>query len=122
MKRLAASWMAAVLAQAGCAQIPPPAGDRPAVLDGSATSAAALALTMEQVFGRPVSLAPDAFTKESKLILELTPARIDGVRIDGRETGKPEHFSLLRSSGECVLRRESTGERFVLRGANCQPR
>ena len=104
---------------AACAS--PPSGERPALLDDDPASAAVLALTLQQIFGRPVSLAPDAFTKDSSMTLEPVPARVDGVRIDGRETRAPERFTLLRSAGKCVLRRESSGDRHELAGAGCHP-
>ena len=115
-------WLALVtIALGGCVQMPPKT-DQPAVLDGSPESSAALELTLNKVFNRPVTLAPDAFTKDSSMSLEPVPARVDGVRIDGRETRAPEQFTLVRSEGECVLIRSGTGERFALRGARCTAR
>ena len=71
--------------------------------------------------GRPVTLAEDALFAESLLVVPPQAARIDGQRIDGREmVVRSERFTLWRVDDRCVLRRESTGERIALLGADCR--
>ena len=49
-------------------------------------------------------------------------ADAQGRRVNGRETGRPERFHLLRDGPRCVLVHERTGRRFALHSATCQPR
>jgi hypothetical protein len=70
--------------------------------------------------GAPVTLADDALTKESLLIIERARRRdADGVRIDGRVMEKPEQFELVKSASQCVLIHRRTGERHVLTHTTC---
>jgi hypothetical protein len=73
--------------------------------------------------GTPVTLAEDALTVESTLIVERTPRRdTQGRPLDGRETGRPERFRLVRSGSRCVLVHERTGRRYALSSADCSAR
>lgn len=97
----------------------------PAVLTHpSAESRAELARVVSRALdGRSVTLADDALTAESTLAIEPAAHRdAQGVRVNGRETGRPERFRLLRDGTRCVLVHERTGRRFALRSATCQPR
>jgi len=62
----------------------------------------------------PVTLADDALTRDSLLIIERA-------RLDGREMGKPEHFRLVKSGEHCTLVHERTGARTTLASTTCQP-
>src|SRR5260370_42440273 len=54
--------------------------------------------------GVRVTLAPDALTDVSTLIIERTRRRDpSGLPIDGRDLGSPERFRLVKRAGECVL-------------------
>lgn len=105
---------------AGCAASPQ-GGEHPAVLTQQASNALVLQAAMQRMLGRAVTLAPDALMRESTLLVEPVGVMANGQRIDGREARPPERFTLLRSEGECVLVRASTGERLVLHGADCRP-
>jgi hypothetical protein len=106
---------------AGCVQTIVHA-EQPALLKaGDTTSQAVLRSSLQRALGRPVTLAEDTLVTASALIIEPVPARIDGQRIDGREmANRSERFTLWRVEDRCVLRRESTGERIALPGADCR--
>ena len=73
--------------------------------------------------GAPVTIADDALTREDTLIIERArPRGADGVPLSGRETGRPEHFRLMKNGSRCVLVHERTGKRFRLKSATCAPK
>ena len=72
--------------------------------------------------GAPITLADDALTRDSTLIVERTrPRTPDGVPLNGREMGRPEHFRLVKNGSRCVLVHERTGKRWTLKAATCSP-
>lgn len=72
--------------------------------------------------GVPVTLADDALTRESILTLERAAARnANGVRVQGRERGRPEKFRLVKNGSDCVLVHEGSRQRWKLATATCQP-
>ena len=80
-------------------------------------------MVREALGGVPVTLADDALTRESALIVERALVRgPDGTRAQGRETGRPDHFRLVKSGGRCVLVHEESGRRFPLSGVACAAR
>jgi hypothetical protein len=98
--------------------------DHPAVLiNPTPESRSELARIVGAAFhGAPITLAPDALTKDGTLIVERAPARTaEGIRMDGRDPGRPQHFRLVKRGSRCVLVRESTGERWTLKAATCAP-
>lgn len=114
---------AALLAIAACATASG-GRDQPAVLTHpTADSRAELArIVSGALHGAPITLADDALTRDSTVILERAPARTaGGVPLSGRETGRPEHFRLVRAGARCVLVHERTGQRWTLKAATCAP-
>jgi hypothetical protein len=109
------------LALTGCVQTKVHA-EQPAVFKaGDATSHSVLQSRLQRALGQTVTLADDALEKESLLVIEPVPARIDGQLVDGRErASRAERFTLWRVDNRCVLRRESTGEHIALPGADCR--
>ena len=98
--------------------------DLPAVLTNpTAQTRADLARAVSgALHGAPITLADDALTRDSTLIIERAQARApDGVPLSGRETGRPERFRLVKSGSRCVLVHERTGERWTLQAATCAP-
>jgi hypothetical protein len=70
--------------------------------------------------GAPVTLAGDALTTASTLVIQRTPRRDpNGLPMDGRDVGSPERFRLVRSGGQCVLVHEGSGRRFALSATDC---
>jgi hypothetical protein len=66
--------------------------------------------------GAPVTLAEDALTQDSLLIIEKAH------RLTGRELDKPEHFRLVKSGTHCTLVHERTGKRTTLASTTCLPK
>ena len=72
--------------------------------------------------GAPVTLADDALTRQSLLIIEkVHPRDASGVPLSGRDFDRPEHFRLIKSAEHCVLVHERTGTRTPLASTTCQP-
>jgi len=112
--------MAGALSLAVCASIS--RRDVPAVLTNpTAESRAALARAVSgALHGAPVTIADDALTRDSTLIIERArPRTPDGVPLSGRETGRPERFRLVKDGSRCVLVHERTGKRWTLKAATC---
>ncbi len=93
------------------------------VAEPGAQSRAELAAAVSSALGGvPVTLSDDALTRESTLILERARHRdASGVPVQGRETGMPERFRLVKIGAECVLVHERSGQRFILRETTCAP-
>ena len=107
----------------GC-RTAPARPDLPAVLvDPNPRSRAELMRAMSAALdGVPVTLADDALTRESTVLLERGRHRDEGGRpAQGREMGKPERFFLVKSGADCVLVHERTGKRFTLLETACSP-
>jgi hypothetical protein len=105
---------------ASCAQARVHAEQPAALAANDATSRAVVQSSLQKALGQPVLLGPDALVAAYELVIEPTPARVDGQRIDGRDIQRrSERFTLLRTGDRCLLRRESTGERIALPGASC---
>ena len=115
---------AGMLALAACLARSSPR-DVPAVLTHpTAQSRAELARVVSRALnGAPVTIADEALTADGTLIVERAPHRdAQGLPLDGRETGRPEHFRLLKAGSRCVLVHERTGRRWALASTICSPR
>lgn len=116
--------LSATLALSGClVRVAPP--DMPAVLTNpTARTHAELARVVSRALnGAPVTLADSALTSDDVLIVDRVVRRdAQGRELNGRETGRPEHFRLVKSGSRCVLVRERTGRRWTLHSATCSPR
>lgn len=95
----------------------------PAVIhEPTAEARAELQSHVSSALATDVLLADDALSESSVLIVERRVRRDPaGNRLPGRDLGRPEEFQLLLSGGNCVLVRQSTGERWKLREVNCVP-
>jgi len=68
-----------------------------------------------------VTIADDALTRESTLVIERTPARDStGQRLTGRDYDKPEQFRLLLVGDDCKLLHVSTGKLYPLQRGRCR--
>ena len=96
--------------------------DRPArIVDPDGASRAALHRAVTAALnGADVTLADDALTRSSQLIIEPAVHRdAQNTRIMGREVREPVHFVLLKHGGECVLQAQATRQRWVLAATRC---
>ena len=116
--------VAGTLLVAGChPRLAPP--DVPAVLTApTAQSHAELARVVSAAMnGAPVTVADNALTADGMLIVERAQHRgAQDMNLSGRETGRPEHFRLVKSGSRCVLVHQDTGRRWTLESATCSPR
>lgn len=115
--------MAIAFMLAGCSSTASP-GEEPAVITApTPASREELARVVSSALhGAYVTLAEDALTKESLLIIERAPLRgANGLPVDGRVTEKPEQFQLVKSGGRCVLVHRRAGERHALTHTTCTP-
>lgn len=72
--------------------------------------------------GVPVTLADDALTRDSTLIIERgMRRRIDGPPELGRDLGRPQHFKLVIDARQCFLVHQETGLRYLLQTTRCAP-
>jgi hypothetical protein len=115
--------VAGAIAMAACPRGSPP-HDRPAVLTNpTPESHAELArLVRDALNGAPLTIADDALTHDSWLIIERARARdAEGRPLVGRETDRPERFRLVRNGSRCILVQEGTGRRWTLASVTCAP-
>jgi hypothetical protein len=99
--------------------------DMPAVLTSpTAQSHAELVRVVSKAMnGAPVTIADNALTADGMLIVERAQHRgAKDMNLSGRETGRPEHFRLVKSGSRCVLVHQDTGRRWTLKSATCSPR
>ncbi len=107
----------AVLVLCGC-KCPPNVALEPAVLvNPSHQDRMELSRVVAKALNRPsILLAPDALTEESTLIVEpVRPRDAGGLRLTGRDLGRPEQFELAKAGSCCFLIQQRTGERWQLR-------
>jgi hypothetical protein len=109
------------LALAGCSAQPAQPEVAALLSAADAASRAELERVISEAFnGVTVTLADDALTRESTLTIERArPRDAQGVPLDGRDMGRPEHFRLLKVGSDCMLVQESTGQRWTLRDSKC---
>ena len=70
--------------------------------------------------GRRVSVADDALTSSSSLIIERAKLRrVDAPPELGRDLSEPERFRLVRDGNQCFLVHERTGLRWLLTDTDC---
>ena len=116
--------VAALLALAACPARSAPR-DVPAVITnpGAESHAELVRVVSGALRGAAVTIADDALTTDSTLIIERArPRDAAGRPLGGRDRGRPEHFRLVRNASRCVLVRERSGERWTLASATCSPR
>jgi hypothetical protein len=100
------------------------AQEQPAVISApTAESRAELARVVTAALnGQPVTLADDALTRDSVLMIERrTPPGPQGRAATGRTLEAPERFTLVLRGSRCVLVRATDGRAFDLDEARCVP-
>jgi hypothetical protein len=113
--------MLGVLLLMACQTSPVPSETQAVLTNPSVESRAELQRVVSGALNREsVTLADDALTRESVLIIERAPARDpNGQLLNGRELEKPEHFRLVKQGEHCVLIHERTASRWTLSSATC---
>jgi len=103
----------------------PPPRDVPAVITSPTAESRAelLRVASRALAGAPLRIADDALTRDSTLIIERARVRdARGLSVTGRDTGRPEHFRLVKSGARCVLVHERRRLRRTLASATCAPK
>lgn len=112
-RKPAASLIAAVLFLSACVSAQPEVA---AVIDKpTKESRAELAHAVSSALNdAPVTLADDALTKDSLLVIEKA-------HLLGRDLDKPERFRLVKAGKDCALVHERSGRRMTLASTTCVP-
>jgi hypothetical protein len=103
---------------------PPARADVPAVIaePSAATRAELLRVVTEAANGAAVTLADDALTRDSTLIVERRePRDAQGRPLSGRLLDTPQRFRLVLRDRKCVLIRESDARSWPLNDTRCVP-
>jgi len=92
------------------------------ITQATAASREDLELAVSQALGgAPVRLADDALTRESLLIIGRTAAHaLNGVPLNGRELGRPQHFRLIQRGSRCLLLHLESGRARLLPHTRCR--
>jgi hypothetical protein len=109
---------------AACSNAPARSEQPALIIQATAASRADLLQAVRAALHEvPVSLADDALTQDSVLLIELQP-RLDpkGLLVNGRELGRPERFLLSTDGKRCVLTQEGTQQQWVLAHTQCRAR
>lgn len=102
----------------------PAQGEAPALIrNPSAQSRAELRRVLSTALnGAPVTIADDALTHSSVLIIERAVHRDSrGRPLTGRDLGRPVRFRLVRRGDRCLLVREDSGAYWQLMHVSCVP-
>jgi hypothetical protein len=100
---------------------PEPRLSRAVIVNPSDAGRCELARVVRAALGAPVTLADDALTSSSMLIIEPADPRDDSGRpLNGRRLDRPETFELFTRRSRCVLVQMRTGRRWTLRHAACR--
>jgi hypothetical protein len=113
---------AALLAPAACGTLS--AQEQPAVIAAPTPQSRA---EIERVVsaamnGQPVTIAADALTRESVLVIQRrTPPGPQGRAATGRTLDAPEQFRLLLRGARCTLLHDADGREWQLEETRCVP-
>ncbi len=70
--------------------------------------------------GVDISIAADALTQDSMLIIERGLKRSIANSVElGRDLGRPDHFQLVIDGPQCVLVHQQTGLHWILKKTKC---
>jgi hypothetical protein len=105
---------------AACKNVAPDADQAAVIVDPDAASRAALQATVNAALHTEVTLADDALTETSVLIIEQkAPQSIEGSPAQGRNMEMPIQFRLVVNGSECILIDQRDMTRTVLEDTVC---
>lgn len=99
--------------------------EQPALIDKpTPRSRAELQRVLAEAFnGRPVTIADDALTRDSVLVIERRePRGLEGSPAGGRVLETPQQFRLVLRDSRCELVRSSDQRRWTLEETSCVAR
>lgn len=103
-----------------CKNVAPDSDQAAVIVDPDAASRAALQETVNAALRTEVTLADDALTDTSILIIEQKlPQSIEGSPAQGRNMEMPIQFRLVRNGSECILIDQRDMTRAVLADTEC---
>ena len=92
------------------------------IVDPDDASRAALQSALEAALHTKVTLAADALTETSVLIIERSPRRsMRSPSVQGRITESPIQFRLVIHGEDCVLIDQRDRSRYKLENTRCEP-
>ena len=90
------------------------------IVDPTDASRLALSKAVNAALKSDVTLADDALTESSVLVIErVMPRRIDGAPAQGRIMEPPIQFRLVKVGSNCVLVDQGNGLRYRLDDTDC---
>jgi hypothetical protein len=95
--------------------------DRPArIVNSDDASRAALQSTVNGILNTDVTLAENALTESSMLIIELSPPRkMENPNPQGRIMDEPIQFRLVINDSDCILIDQRNESRHLLENTDC---
>lgn len=110
-----------VVTLAGC-QTMADADDKAAIIvDPDDASRAALQSTLDGILNTVVTIAPDALTQSSTLVIERNPPRsLQNPNPQGRNMDTPMQFRLVKNGRDCILIDERDKSRHLLENTTCE--
>ena len=114
--------LACIALLAAACKVNPMHEDRPArIVNPTAESRAELKrVVSDMLFGADVTLADDALTTSSVLIVDRGRTRsLDSAPLSGRDFGRPERFQLVTTGKKCVLIHGDDQARYELLETEC---
>lgn len=122
MKRIMRTLTLAVCAVifAGCKNVAPDTDQAAVIVDPDAASRAALQETVNAALHTDVTVADNALTDSSILIIERKiPQSIEGSPAQGRNMEMPIQFRLVTDGTNCILVDQRDASRHILADTRC---
>jgi len=107
---------------AGCRTVATEHDQAACIIHPDDASRAALQRAVNDALHTNVTLADDALTESSLLIIERSPPRsMQGSPAQGRNMDVPIQFRLVINGGDCVLIDQRDRSRHTLANSRCEP-
>ena len=111
----------ALIVIAGCQTVGIGSGEPARIVDADDASRAALQETVNVVFGTDVTIADNALTNSSVLIIERGPQpSMENPTPIGRNMEMPVQLRLVIDETDCVLIDTRDGARYTLANTSCE--
>jgi len=112
--------IASAMTLAACKNVAPDADQAAVIISPDAASRAALQQTVNLVLRTDATLADDALTESSVLIIERKiPQSIEGSPAQGRNMEMPIQFLLVTDGANCILVDQRDASRHILADTRC---
>ena len=116
----AIAFIACAMTLAACKNVAPDTDQAAVIVDADAASRAALQHTINAALHTDVTLADDALTDTSVLIIERKmPQSIEGSPAQGRNMEMSIQFRLVTDGANCILVDQRDASRHILADTRC---